>query len=455
LPDYFWDDLISYIEEGLVVPILGQELLRLEVGGVNTTLHRHLAERLANELSVPTDRLPPNYGLSQVICAHPPFRERRQTIYPRIKSILDKAVVPVPEPLRQLAGIGGFRLFVSTTFDTLLEQALNEERFDGRPQTTALAYAPNHVRDLPEDYANTSGPLVFQLMGRISASPDYAATEGDLLEFMHLLQSADTRPKRLLDELRQRHLLFLGNSFSDWLQRFFLRIAKSDRLWNRRDKMEIVADEQVPGDDRLSVFLNQFSQETTIFCDGSAVDFVRILHQKWQEKHPPVPDKPPDRPEPAADPDAMRPGAIFLSYSRTDTEAAKRLKSGLETIADVWFDQQKLEAGDEYEKKIQKHIRRCSLFVPMISQNTEQRQEGFFRKEWYWATQRLPEFTGTDRVFVVPVVIDDTPPYEAQVPDEFKRFNWSVALGGAAPAAFLEQMRASIRDLRKREKGGV
>jgi hypothetical protein len=84
LPDYFWDDLISFIEEGLVVPIVGQELLRLEVGGVQTTLYRHLAELLANELSVPTDRLPPNYGLSQVICAYPPFRKRRLITVPPI-----------------------------------------------------------------------------------------------------------------------------------------------------------------------------------------------------------------------------------------------------------------------------------------------------------------------------------------------------------------------------------
>jgi hypothetical protein len=72
---------------------------------------------------------------------------------------------------------------VSTTFDSLLAQALDEERHGGAPKTTSLAYAPNHNQDLPPDAGRAATPTVFHLLGRMSASSDYVITEEDTLEF--------------------------------------------------------------------------------------------------------------------------------------------------------------------------------------------------------------------------------------------------------------------------------
>jgi hypothetical protein len=92
--------------------------------------------------------------------------------------------------------------------------------------------------------------------------------------------------------------------------------------------------------------------------------------------------------------------------------------------------------------------------MPVISQTTEQRQEGFFRKEWYWAVQRLLEFTGTNRKFIMPIVIDDTEPATAKVPEEFQKFQWTVAPQGIIAPESVEMIRAVVRKIRTRNKGG-
>ena len=57
----------------------------------------------------------------------------------------------------------------------------------------------------------------------------------------------------------------------------------------------------------------------------------------------------------------------------------------------VWFDFDRIGAGDPFELKIQKNIGNCSCFLAVLSRNTESRQEGFFRREWEYARMALRE----------------------------------------------------------------
>lgn len=60
-------------------------------------------------------------------------------------------------------------------------------------------------------------PLVYHLMGRISASPTDVISDEDVLEFVCALQTAHYAPQKLFGELEHNHLLLLGGGFSDWL----------------------------------------------------------------------------------------------------------------------------------------------------------------------------------------------------------------------------------------------
>ena len=102
------------------------------------------------------------------------------------------------------------------------------------------------------------------------------------------------------------------------------------------------------------------------------------------------------------------PGAVFLSYAREDTEAARRIADALRAFGvEVWFDQSELRGGDSWDSKIKKQIRECALFLPLVSTHTQERTEGYFRREWLLAVERTRDMAH-GIAFIVPVVIDES-----------------------------------------------
>ena len=123
--------------------------------------------------------------------------------------------------------------------------------------------------------------------------------------------------------------------------------------------------------------------------------------------------------------------AVFLSYASQDAEAARRIAETLRAAGvEVWFDAEGgLEHGDEWDAKIRRQIKECVLFLPIISANTQAREEGYFRIEWELAAQRaLGIASGV--AFILPIVIDDTKEPDALVPDRFRTVQWTRLRGG-------------------------
>ena len=139
--------------------------------------------------------------------------------------------------------------------------------------------------------------------------------------------------------------------------------------------------------------------------------------------------------------------AIFLSYAREDADAAKRIADALAAAGvEVWFDQSELRGGDTWDAKIKHQIRNCALFIPVISSRTQARGEGYFRREWNLATQRLLDMA-PGRPFLVPVVIDATEERTALVTEEFVRVQWSRFPNGEVNAAFVAQVQQLLGSL--------
>ncbi|MHB8730146.1 MAG: toll/interleukin-1 receptor domain-containing protein [Sulfuricaulis sp.] len=81
--------------------------------------------------------------------------------------------------------------------------------------------------------------------------------------------------------------------------------------------------------------------------------------------------------------------AVFLSYASQDAEAAENLSGALRVAGiEVWLDKSELRGGDAWDQNIRQQIRDCTLFLPIISRNTQSREEGYFRLEWRLADQR-------------------------------------------------------------------
>jgi TolB-like protein/Flp pilus assembly protein TadD len=133
--------------------------------------------------------------------------------------------------------------------------------------------------------------------------------------------------------------------------------------------------------------------------------------------------------------------AIFLSYASQDAEAAQRICEALRAAGlEVWFDQSELRGGDAWDASIRRQIKECALFVPVISANTQSRDEGYFRLEWKLAVDRS-QLMADSRTFLLPVVIDATLDVNALVPAKFREVQWTHLPGGATPVAFAERVQ--------------
>jgi len=436
-----WDDLLNYIEERRVIPIIGPDLLRVQTDGGLRPLYEWLAEKLAARLSVDIVGLPRPLTLNDVMCCFLGQHGRREEAYTRLRSILREVQFEPPLALRQLAQITDFDLFVTTTFDPLLEQAVNLERHAGQPNAEVIAYAPNRVADLPTERSQLQHTVVYHLLGRLSASPTYVVSDEDMLEFICALQSEHLTPEKLFHELEHNHLLLIGSDFSNWLARLFLRMAKRKRLSDPRDVSEVFADDHTMQDGRLVAFLQQVSVRTRVY--GGAEAFVAELHARWSKRQRPSPassgSSAPQRFMPPSR--EMPENAIFISYAREDLPAVQRLKAAMDAAGlTTWFDLDRLEGGDDYDRKIRANIGRCSYFLPVISATTQRRHEAYFRREWSYAVDRARSIA-EGAVFILPVCIDDTAESEALVPELFKALHIVRMAGGEPPPEFLRRLQ--------------
>ena len=146
--------------------------------------------------------------------------------------------------------------------------------------------------------------------------------------------------------------------------------------------------------------------------------------------------------------------AIFLSYASEDAEAALKLCNALRAAGiEVWFDQSELRGGDTWDASIRHQIKNCALFLAIISRNTHERREGYFRLEWKLAVDRS-HLMDAGMPFLLPVVIDDTKNDDERVPDRFREVQWTRLPQGANTDAFVEHVRRLLSGDRLLEPSG-
>jgi len=493
----FWDELLAFIGQRHVIPVVGPELLNIVESGRTIPLYQAVAERLlknysfsaatgekadsfpADDLSsAKTAYLRPRNELNDAVCFLAQKGKRVQDLYRPINTVIEELIISILAeqkeevlvPLRQLASISHFDLFVTTTFDDLLVKAIDLERFDGRAETAQIEFAPmlpvNKRTDLPESQSRPEGyTAVFYLFGKASPLSTYAIHDEDILEFVYNyfvndpkvenLQTRDVNvPRRFLSEIRGRDLLLIGCNFADWLSRFFLRISTPGRLMADRDKREFMVGKASLAERSLTVFLERFSQNTRIYpC--SARDFVLRLSKRWQDH---VKARPPGK---KAAPILVKPSGaalskgIFISYAHEDLEAAKKLFDGLKKIGGdvIWFDKSTLQPGDKWEAEIKEAITHCRLFLPLISENTEMRPRGVFRQEWFWASKCSE---GIAERYIIPIIIDSNyegkPDKYKKMPDRFKEFHLSHAPTGEMSKELSDLLLLEIGSIKEERK---
>lgn len=441
-----WRQLLTLMRQGLLIPVIGPELLCIPYEGApSARLYdlwgQELAELRHMEMPQRDKEIPLLYRVTNLMSIDP--RKPKGDFAYDIDDVIRERPWPLPPPLLQLAEITDFPVYLTTTIDHLLEAALLKAHRTREPKV--IAFRPGGKasdNDLPHAFVAAPQPVVFHLFGRTTSTDRdaFAATEDALIEFSWALIDHDDSPKNLYEFLGKKTILLLGCNFPDWLDRFFIHAL------TRKREIDVwyVSEYQMAG---LHDFLERKQAQLPLL--QSPVTFVAELYRRWKQGQGSC------RSETGT---ASKFGAVFISYVREDQEAARVIRKQLDAAGiDTWMDESSLEPGVEFQEEIRDNIHKASFFLALISRSLNLEGSGrvgrFVFREWKWAEDAAEDRLKDDR-FLQPVVIDNTPPGATFVDRPYRDMQWTSLQDGILPQAFIDFVRKGLRRYRSPTSGG-
>ncbi|MDW7691241.1 TIR domain-containing protein [Flammeovirgaceae bacterium SG7u.111] len=111
----------------------------------------------------------------------------------------------------------------------------------------------------------------------------------------------------------------------------------------------------------------------------------------------------------------MHPTEVFISYSRKDSDFARKLNRALqETGRITWFDQESIASGVDFDQEIFKGIERCQTFLFVISPDAI--ASSFCERELKHAADFHKRF--------IPIFLRESDKYQEILPQSFQNIEW-------------------------------
>jgi hypothetical protein len=454
--DDFWDDLLGHIRKRILVPVVGPYLTVAKVDDTEQTLTTLIGQRLAAKYALKAS--PGIVTMDKAVegVLRKRGRDEVERLYRVINDIIDEYPAP-GDPLRNLAAIADLPLFVSTTPDRLLAQAVNEVRVEGGRATRELTFSPTQSTSKQVPVRNAQPPaetdtVVLRLFGQAASTPEYAIHDEDRLEWLHaLLSDPASLPEWLGSQLKEQPMLFVGcGEIPDWIGRFLLRMSSNTRLLFERKQFFFVGSPTSQARSLSNFFATYCRKSQVQQLKMAPTDFVAELHARWEEQTPPQEDGD-GHPRPPPPPPSDAP-TIFISYMREDIDAARNLSNAISGLGgDVWLDERRILPGDAWKRETLTAIRRTiRLFIAVISANTEGEEQGYVFEEWRAAAKRSLSIAPRRR-FIVPVIIDENydPSRYREILDEFEDLDFGHAPAGDPDERLVTMLIKEIQNMRR------
>jgi SIR2-like domain len=276
--------IVAKIRRGLCVPFLGAAANRSCAGYEGLPLGADVSKLLAAELAhhgVRDDTNLPRVSLIYELTV------RRDGLIDKLRQLLPEG----RQPSRLLTTLASFPLdlYITTNYDSLLEDALQPRAPLVVVQTSAGIEEPKHIDDWLA--ADPRPPLVYKIHGtfRPPAPPEPGAhpvdtspliiTEDDYIDFLTILGSElKGLPRPISLRLKSSTILFLGYSLEDWDLRV-LHKTMMNSFADKRFRPACYSVQKNPAD-YWTTFWNE--QGVTIidhdvyeFADALKAEFVR------------------------------------------------------------------------------------------------------------------------------------------------------------------------------------
>ena len=420
-----WDLLLDAINNGSVVPILGNEIFQINTEDKKELLEEYIIQELAKKFDVAYEAgmgySPINDKIEELNFQSLRFRRTGDItdIYYEIYSIFRNIQFSELSLLRKFLSLGKFPLILTTSFNTVIEDVLS----DISENTKVYAYNRSMKSDIPNSIS-TESPVLYYLFGRLSKMKNsYMVTEDDLLDYLHCWHNDDTRPKNLVKYLENKYLLVLGCDYPNWLFRFLWYSIRSFSLSAADFGMQgLVANNTLKKDHELIKFLSRV--QTHVYEDSSL--FIEKLLGQWDiyRKANRFEDDNKVNDDKFKSNENDRNSThqtidVFISYAHEDYATAAEIEKLLiENGANVWLDKRALAPSEDYRSEIKSMIQKAKRFMPVLSDHTNREESRFFRREWTWALDEAE--CRLSIPYIAPIVIDSIDVNDDLIPESFR-----------------------------------
>jgi|GEM_PF-5587421 len=407
-------DIESLIDEycsGNVVPILGCELLRINI---TPEISYNFHEYLIHKSFRPSNEWPKEPTLlSELPLAMPKLNQNTlKGIYERIpEKMIDVSL------LTKLAMLENLKTFIMGSsykeFESELVKINPYEKFDILKNDSKSNHSLSNISP------TTDIRKIVYLFDDIE-SRFFSFSDEELLESIHAISNTAnlTSGNTLLSHLSGKTLLFLGCDFSDWYMRYCIRVL-SNMPYGKPQRAYIVNDH--PAKLNYQEFFFK-KHQIELLLSHPVKEFVNEFFSKAKQAE--------------GFDNKFANSRVFISYSNRDLATAKELYSKLRQFGiDPWF--------DTTDKKIASHedtIReiifepKTKLMISIISKDfveSLQDEKNYVRDiEWDMAICRIKGAKAgkqDDNFCIVPYYIDDPRGYMELLPryisSEFRHGN--------------------------------
>jgi hypothetical protein len=192
-----------------------------------------------------------------------------------------------------------FTLYITTSYDDGLMRALQMKGKTPRrdfPRWNDLIDSTGWTKHDDENYQpSVDEPLVFQLFGVLEEPESLVLTEDDYLRFLTSVASRRILPVRVRGAMARTSQLLIGHQVRSWpfrtlwsilqtsigsrfldLSSHILTLDPQETFWDWRGQ---------PREEVVRYLEAYFAVEKTSLYWGSADDFARELHQRWEASH--------------------------------------------------------------------------------------------------------------------------------------------------------------------------
>jgi len=420
-----WDELLDFITDRQLTSIVGKEMYKFKKDDLLIPVDEYLSKEIL-QLNNVNDQ--PDLTLTQAVNYLVNDKKvKTMDIIRKLKSMIRDINFEFPL-LTKFLSITDLHYYVNTAvYNNVLENNIAAIR---KQTPTSINFSINEPFSDADDLDRLQVPFVFNVFGSILNTVDPALSEEDMLEYTGHFKERIKNATNIINALKNKNLLFIGSAFPDWMVRFILRLLSNEPMhdWGSK-RTVIVVNDMSDVRKKQYEFLKNYDVVT---YPGNVSDFVQELSTRWKQKNP----------------TSVKNKMIFLSYTGKDKEAVENLKKAIEEIKNVtcWYDNREIVAGDDFKTEIAKNIKSADLFIPLISANSLLHKDGYVQLEWFTAdnVNTFRKIDGNTGKYLMPVVIDDTNPYDINVPKYFSELSIGKVPAGNPGQEFINQLRETL-----------